>query len=428
MHYEVCKLQLADFVKGIPMLYVILLLLGNINLFASEETGLLVNQDPEGQQNVTKIIPTVKDGTNFSDQYDRIIDINPSKKIYSESAECTIVSSDIVDSLLKDDKPEVAQSVAIIKTSNVIIEKNDTLSSSPPFFPPPLRRSARELSPETIDWVINNHSLKWKLVTMVRYVGTNNITEERVINLIKENPGQSNPFCDSHQAFLIALASRDDANLKIVSAILEHNPGSINCLSTDRTPLDEATDFRQFEMMTFLRGKGGLTKADLDTISALRPPPLRRQPRVMDSETIRIAITSEDLNYKLITMFRYLGKYDISEDQVINLIRSNPGQSNPYSDSHRAYLIALASREGNINIVSAILEHNKGSINCNNAGLTPLDEAIDFGQFKVARFLREKGGVTIAEQNKRVFLVEQNEIDTDSDTDTEEYSEAADNV
>lgn len=134
-----------------------------------------------------------------------------------------------------------------------------TLDNVPEFFlrPPPLRRQTRELDPETIDYVINNHTLKWKLITMVRYVGTNGITEQRVIDLIKSNPGNSNPYSDSHQAHIIALACRV-GHTNIVSAIIESNPEALNCNNSSYTPLGEAIDHDQMDVAQFLREKGAI--------------------------------------------------------------------------------------------------------------------------------------------------------------------------
>jgi hypothetical protein len=46
-----------------------------------------------------------------------------------------------------------------------------------PIMPPSLRRQTRELSNEAIQYAIKNCALKHKLITMVRYVGSNDITE-----------------------------------------------------------------------------------------------------------------------------------------------------------------------------------------------------------------------------------------------------------
>ncbi len=134
-----------------------------------------------------------------------------------------------------------------------------TLDNIPNIFlrPAPLRRQTRLLDPETIDWVINNHTLKWRLITMVQYVGTNGITEQAVIDLIKKNPGNSNPYSDSHQAHIIALACRV-GNTNIVSAIIENNPEALNCNNSSFTPLGEAIEFRQMGVAQFLREKGAI--------------------------------------------------------------------------------------------------------------------------------------------------------------------------
>lgn len=301
-------------------------------------------------------LPSLSEESNSSGQYNKIVAGSLVNDLLSDTSK----KSDVSNASTLPNLPSLSQSCEII-------------GDCPP--PTPLRRSTRELSPDTIDWVINNHTLKWRLITMVRYIGTNGITEEQVINLIKANPGESNPYSDSHKAFLVTLASREDSKINIVSAILDSNQDALNCISSDCTPLDEAMDFSQGKVAKFLREKGGLMHQDI----------------------IKNILKGSNLDDKLITMIGYLGKYGITEEQVIDLIKSNPDKSNPYSNSHGAHLIGLACRSGKVNIVSAILDNNQDALNCDNSGLTPLDEAIYSGYREVEQLLRARRGVTKAE-------------------------------
>ncbi len=122
------------------------------------------------------------------------------------------------------------------------------------------------------------------------------------------------------------------------------------------------------------------------------PPPLRRSPAShsgMDAYILEHGTLSE----KLVTMVAgsFLDDLDISENKIIELIKANPGHSNPYSGKYDAYLIALACRHGMKDTVQAIVENNQASLNCLSADCTPLDEAIEFSQREVAQYLFEKG-------------------------------------
>ena len=143
-------------------------------------------------------------------------------------------------------------------------------------------------------------------------------------------------------------------------------------------------------------------KSSLDLF--LRPPPLRRQPRLMLAKDIDYVINNCSLDDRLITMISYVGKVGITEQQIINLVNANPGKSNPYSGTHHAYLIALACRDGRTNVVSAILKNNPDALNCNNSGLTPLDEAIDFRQDNVEKLLRGKGATVSTQSMKDSYF------------------------
>ena len=191
-------------------------------------------------------------------QSHKIIDDLPASAVVAYNEDISGKGADLAGVLL-DDAPKVSLSnVENSELSGKAKEaSSEEISSLLQFFPPPFRRQTRELSADTIQWIINEHTLKLKLITMVRYVDTNNITEGDIINLIKANPGDSNPYSDSHQAHLIALACRD-GRTSIVSAILESNPDALNCDNSGFTPLDEAVDFGQAEVAKFLRDKGAL--------------------------------------------------------------------------------------------------------------------------------------------------------------------------
>ncbi len=141
----------------------------------------------------------------------------------------------------------------------------------------------------------------------------------------------------------------------------------------------------------------------IDLESPIMPPSLRRQTRELSNEAIQYAIKNCALKHKLITMVRYVGSNDITEEKIIKLINDNPQESNPYSDSHQAYLIALACRGGYLDIVKAIIENNSKALNCYNSGYTPLDEAIDFSQSKVEKYLLEQGGVRNKYAHKKLI-------------------------
>jgi hypothetical protein len=162
-------------------------------------------------------------------------------------------------SLASDILGETPAAPSLIPISHKKPFGSSMLSDMPQFSlkPPPLRRQARELSPGDIDYILNNHTLEWRLITMVRYVGTNGITEEKIINLIKANPGNSNPYSDFHKAHIIALACRSGLK-NIVSAIVENNPDALNCNNSGYSPLDEAIDHDQMDIAKFLRKKGAI--------------------------------------------------------------------------------------------------------------------------------------------------------------------------
>ena len=99
------------------------------------------------------------------------------------------------------------------------------------------------------------------------------------------------------------------------------------------------------------------------------------------------------LSEKLIVMVTgsFLDDVYVPENKIVELIRANPGKSNPYSGAYEAYLIALASRHGMKATVQAIVESNPGSLNCLSSGLTPLTEALEFRQDAVSEYLRGVG-------------------------------------
>jgi hypothetical protein len=121
--------------------------------------------------------------------------------------------------------------------------------------------------------------------------------------------------------------------------------------------------------------------------------PLRRTPAMYPGvDACRLNGT---LSERLLVMVNgsFLDDVDISENKTIELIRSNPGESNPHYGPYDAYLIALACRQGMKDVVQAIVESNPDSLNCLSAGFTPLDEVIEFSQPEVAEYLRSVGAV-----------------------------------
>lgn len=120
--------------------------------------------------------------------------------------------------------------------------------------------------------------------------------------------------------------------------------------------------------------------------------PLRRVP-AMSIGLGQYYLEQGNLEEKL--LIRVVGGFfddiDVSENSTIELIRSNPGNSNPYYGHYNAYLITLACRNGMGDIVRAIVESNPDSLNCLSAHHTPLDEAIAFHQHEVVKYLRSIG-------------------------------------
>ena len=118
----------------------------------------------------------------------------------------------------------------------------------------PLRRQPAEMSEDNIKYTLENGKLKEKLVTMVRYLGSEGITESDTIKLISSNAGNSNPYSGMFGAYLIALACRL-GHQNIVEAIIKYNPDSINCVSSGHTPYSEALEFGEYEIANFLQTK-----------------------------------------------------------------------------------------------------------------------------------------------------------------------------
>ncbi len=133
-----------------------------------------------------------------------------------------------------------------------------------------------------------------------------------------------------------------------------------------------------------------LFSAEQDFLVNTTGSPVRRAP-AMNPNGDKIAIMEGDFAEKLITMVVYYhnspGLYGITERKIINRIRQNPANSNPYSAKYDAHLITLASRYGFLRIVQAIAESNEPSLHCRSEGCTPLDEAVAFEQKEVAKYL-----------------------------------------
>lgn len=150
---------------------------------------------------------------------------------------------------------------------------------------------------------------------------------------------------------------------------------------------------------------------DLNELYLASLPPLRWSPAMISDDAVRNYLEDGCLGDRLITMVENIKnqKFQITEDQITNLIKANPqtsspySGSNPYSGSYKAYLIALACRYGLLNTVTAIVEHNPDSLNCNSSGCSPLDEAIEFNQNVIANYLRSKGGILLKQKQSNFF-------------------------
>lgn len=128
--------------------------------------------------------------------------------------------------------------------------------------------------------------------------------------------------------------------------------------------------------------------------------PFRRMPAsmiVIDTHLLEHGTLSDRL--RVMVTGSFFDDVKISENKTIELIRSNPGNSNPYYSQYDAHLITLACRIGMKDVVQAIVESNPDSLNCRRSGLnltsslTPLDEAIEFEQEEVVKYLRDRGAV-----------------------------------
>lgn len=118
--------------------------------------------------------------------------------------------------------------------------------------------------------------------------------------------------------------------------------------------------------------------------------PIRRAPAtnfISDQETLKTGGFAEKLITMVVCYHDYPGLYNITEQKIINHIRQNPDNANPYSLKYDADLITLASRYGFLRIVQAIAESNQRSIRCRSGRCTPLDEAVAFEQKEVAKYL-----------------------------------------
>lgn len=121
-----------------------------------------------------------------------------------------------------------------------------------------------------------------KLITMItcfpEYAKELHLRESKIIRLIRENQGASNPYSDSYNAYLITLAARY-GHVNIVKAIAEYNPDSIRCFYTKHrgekiiegeTPLDEAVLFKRKKVARFLHSlKAPLKKVNQQQLDTL---------------------------------------------------------------------------------------------------------------------------------------------------------------
>ena len=127
-------------------------------------------------------------------------------------------------------------------------------------WPAPMRRSA-STDVNVAAYHLKHGELADKLITMVSYFDSVElgITERKITRLVRESPIRANPYSDMHNAYLITLASRHGL-LSVVKSIVKNKPDSVNCLSKGYTPLDEAIDFRKWEVADYLRKNGGVQK------------------------------------------------------------------------------------------------------------------------------------------------------------------------
>lgn len=144
--------------------------------------------------------------------------------------------------------------------------------------------------------------------------------------------------------------------------------------------------------------------------------PIRRTPAMQTRDEEQSALRS-DFAEKLVTMvvcyhenrcYEELGKHQITLRKILNLIRQNPENANPYVARYDAYLITLASRWGLFKIMEAIAYSNQQSIHCQDKeGRTPLDEAIIFKKADLAQLLHQLQASqchTTQEQYKNLYL------------------------
>lgn len=108
-----------------------------------------------------------------------------------------------------------------------------------------------------------NLSDRLRVRVMGSFLDDIDISENKTIELIRSNRGNSNPYYAQYDAHLITLAARNGMK-DIVQAIVESNPSSLNCCSSGLnvtsgiTPLDEAIAFEQEEVVRYLRSLGAV--------------------------------------------------------------------------------------------------------------------------------------------------------------------------
>jgi hypothetical protein len=147
-----------------------------------------------------------------------------------------------------------------------------------------------------------------------------------------------------------------------------------------------------------------LFSAEQDFLVNTTGSPVRRAPAmnpIADQGTLKAGAFAEKLITMVVCHHNSPGLYGCTERKIINRIKQNPANSNPYSAKYDAHLITLASRWGFLDIVRAIAESDARSIRCQSNGgqlvegavftcygcYTPLDEAVAFEQKEVAKYL-----------------------------------------
>ena len=92
-----------------------------------------------------------------------------------------------------------------------------------------------------------------RLVMMVSYFSLPRlaINENRIVELIMENPNHANLYSGIYEAYLITLACRNDLR-NVVGTIIDNDQSALSCFSAGHTPLDEEIQFQQREIAQYL--------------------------------------------------------------------------------------------------------------------------------------------------------------------------------